>query len=158
MVKCLDFLVKIVGNTCQHLNYKVPLHCLEKTLSFLQSYWYKTLVPHGRNETFVIYDFGYTWLHQFGFWLRHGAWRVNKHWGAKPLIDFNAFRHYIQFIDMEVKKIILTRMSDTQLNSWISWNSSLLDIVFSDSPILTIWFMLSTESTPTNCLERCRIL
>ena len=44
---------------------------------FFLSYWYKTVVSHGRKEKFVIWDFCQTWLYQFGFWLRCGAWRVN---------------------------------------------------------------------------------
>ena len=30
MAKCLDLGVKIEGSTCQNVNYKEPLQCLEK--------------------------------------------------------------------------------------------------------------------------------
>ena len=55
--------------------YKGSLHCLEKNLdlSFLWSYWNKTLVPHGRKETVVICDFSRTWLHQFDGGVAHGG-------------------------------------------------------------------------------------
>ena len=55
--------------------YKGSLHCLEKNLdlSFLWSYWYKTLVRHGRKETFVICDFCRTRLHQFDGGVAHGG-------------------------------------------------------------------------------------
>ena len=41
-----DFRVKIEGSTCQNVNNKVPLDCLEKNLSFLWSYWYVTVVSN----------------------------------------------------------------------------------------------------------------
>ena len=72
--KYFDFRFKIKGSTCQNVNYNVSLDCLEKNLdlSFLRSYWYKTLVRHGGKETVVTRDFSHTRLHQFDKGVAHG--------------------------------------------------------------------------------------